>query len=598
MRLPLATTLAATLLCVAAVRAQNPCPDGGIGSPVLHFALDPVTGVDGHLGVAVLRGEYFVTARGAFALPPHRVHVFDAAGSLLRSFDQPPATAASLWGLRDLATDGVNLFGGDENGIHGMSPNGAVVSQVVAANGVRALPNLAGTPAHLAIGTFRALAFDRRGNGGEGSFWAANDGSDLIELALSGTVLRRFRNTTGWSIFGLALDDCAGTLWANGSGSGDALLEISRATGAPTGRTIPAAGRAGGLAIFTAAGGIRTHFARVDQTGPDAVHVGVLHQVPTVCDGLVLHSQVDSGGMDRGYKLLGAGASRVTFMTHGTPRNAPMAFFFNFGPDALLCGDVSYLGPAWRALADLEVAFGVSRPTGIAIEVAYVTGVPLTLQASAFPSNSAHPLRVQGVWLDPRVPGAYLPVLATNEVELRVDRRPPIGVVVEARGSNSFNIDTTSGFFAVTNPTPRAITRVRLEAVGGMVFDFAQIGMVDRFDGGNSTRPGCSGTFRNGSDVTAGIDYASTPASPCDPGARQAHLETTSPSHVLTLPFSGGAFVNGVTAEWDVDTDGGLGIGGDAMAGMRVTIVFANGDRRDGMLSVDPNAQDRAFVIL
>jgi hypothetical protein len=582
----------------AALAAQNPCPDGGIGSIVTRLDLDAATGNDAHLGVTVVGGEYFVSARGPGAIPPHKVYVLDAAGNLLRSLDQPSGTAASPWGMRDLATDGLNLFGGDETGIHGLSPQGAAVTQVRAANGARPLGALNNSPADQILGVFRALAFDPQGDGGEGSFWSANFGSDLVEFDLGGSVLRRFSNQGGWSIYGLALDPCSGSLWAYSSPSDGDIVEISSQTGLPTGRRIRAAGVQGGLEIFAAPDGRRTLFARLEQTGPDVLHVGVLHRVPGVCDGLELLSEVDGGGLDRSFKQVGIGAGTLTVVTAGTPRNAPTAYLMNFGPDAMVCGDVSWLGPSWAALEDLVVAFGISQPPGAAIGLSAVSGQALSFAAGVFPSLAAEPLRIQAVWLDPRVPGAYLPVLATNEVEFLVDRRPPLGVVVEAVGDNSFNQITGSGFFSVRNPTATAIRAISLEAVGGMVFDFAQVGMGDRFDGGNSAASGCAGTFRNGSDLAAGLDYASNPISPCDPGARQAHRETGSTGPRVTLPFAGGNFRNGVRLEWDLDTDGGAGVTGASMAGMGVTVEFADGDRRRGVLAADPSGARRAFVVL
>ncbi|MGA0867580.1 MAG: hypothetical protein ACO3UM_01480, partial [Planctomycetota bacterium] len=181
--------------------SQNPCPDGGLGGEIGGFELDQATGTDSHLGLEFLGGEYFVSARGAGAIPPHRIHVFDASGRLLRSFDQPAATATSPWGLRDLASDGQGVFGGDESGIHGFDAQGNTVQQVRARNGNRTLGNLLGTPADQVLGTFRALAFDPDGNGGEGSFWSANFDSDLVEFDLNGTLIRRYSNTIGWSIY-------------------------------------------------------------------------------------------------------------------------------------------------------------------------------------------------------------------------------------------------------------------------------------------------------------------------------------------------------------------------------------------------------------
>ena len=586
-------------LLAASAQAQNHCPDGGFGGDVGSFDLDPVTGTDSHLGLEFLGGEYFVSARGAGAIPPHRIHVFDAGGSLLRSFDQPAATATSPWGLRDLASDGLSVFGGDETGVHGFDAQGNPVQQVRARNGLRPIGTLQNSAADQVLGTFRALAFDPDGNGGEGSFWSANFDSDLVEFDLVGTVIRRYSNTIGWSIYGLAHDPCSGSIWAwSDPAEGGQVFEISTSAGGSTGRSFPAPGVQGGLAIHPATDGRRTLIARLDQSGPDRVRIGVLHRAPGICDALVLRSAIDAGVADRDYKLVGPTATQVVIDSTGSPAGAPLALFFNLGPDALGCGSLTYLGPSWSVLDDFRALLGVTVPSGQPISVSSVGGGRVAIPISSLPAGFAQALRVQGLWLDPRVPLPYVPLLATNEVELGIDLRPPLGVQVSAAGGNSFNADTQNGFFSITNPTSQPITRVRLEMVGGMDFDFAQVGMADRFDGGNSSATGCRGTFRGGSDVAAGVDYARNPASPCDPTARQAHVETGDRSTTLTLPFAGGLFHSGVRLHWDVDTDGGPGVHGGHMVGMRVTIDFANGDRRSGVLGPDPSSQFRAFVIL
>jgi hypothetical protein len=586
-------------LLAGMAEAQNPCPNGGLGGDVSSFELDRATGTDSHLGVEFLSGEYFVSARGAGAIPPHRVHVFDPAGNLLRSFDQPAATATSPWGLRDLASDGLSLFGGDETGVHGFDAQGNPVQQVRARNGLRTLGNLRNTPADQVLGTFRALAFDPGGNGGEGSFWSANFDSDLVEFDLQGNLIRRYSNTIGWSIYGLAHDPCSDSIWAwSDPAEGGQVFEISTSAGGPTGRSFPASGVQGGLAIHPAADGRRTLVARLDQSGPDRVAIGVLHRAPGVCDALVLRSAVDGGALDRSFKLVGPAATQVSIDSAGAPTGAPLALFFNLGPEASGCGSLAYLGPSWSVLDDFQALLGVTIPSGQPIAVSSVGGASLTIPTSSLPQGFAEAMRVQGIWLDPRVPLPYVPLLATNEVELGFDLRPPLGVQVAAAGGNSFNAETQSGFFSITNPTSQPIASIRLEAVGGMVFDFAQTGMADRFDGGNSVASGCRGTFRSGSDTAAGVDYANNPVSPCDPTARQAHREVGIRSESLTIPFAGGLFHSGVRLQWDVDTDGGPGVNGGHMTGMRVTIDFANGERRSGVLGPDPNNQFRSIVVL
>src|SRR5690606_32192272 len=153
----------------------------------------------------------------------------------------------------------------------------------------------------------------------------------------------------------------------------------------------------GGLDIHAAPGGLRTLFARIDQTSPDLLHVGVLHQVPGVCDGLEAWSQVDSGAADRSFKTLGPGATTLTLGTRGTPASVPTAWFVNLGPDALLCGDLTYLGSPWRGIGDFAVAFAGSRPSGFAVDFAFPSGQPVPLTLAALPAGLFVPMRAQAI---------------------------------------------------------------------------------------------------------------------------------------------------------------------------------------------------------
>ncbi len=585
--------LLALLGLVVPLAAQNACPDGGLGSPLFGFTLDGQTGNNGHLGLERVGNEFFVSSRGPGAQPPHKVYVFDGNGVLLRSFSQPAGTSASAWGIRDLTSDGSVLIGGDEFNVYAFDVQGNAVTQLNCANGPRTLGSFANSPAIAVIGTFRALAFDRNGNGGNGSLWAASYASPLVELSLSGAILRQFPNQPGWNAYGIALDAAAGSLWLYSQPSGGDILEISKTTGLPTGRSIPAEGIEGGITIWTQ--GLRTFVARLDQTGPDVVHVASLRAVSTIADGLELQTQIDGGALDRRFKFLGQGAQLLGVRAQGTPLGAPAACFVNLGNDALQCGSLSGFGTTFDSLADMVVVFAGSVPSGIAIDFPIAPGSTLSIPTAVLPSTG--PLRMQAIWLDARVPSPYVPIVATNEVELQIDRRPPLGVTAEARGPNSFNPVTTSGFFSITNPTTVAITRATFTAVGGMYFDPAQTGMADRFDGGNSAVPGCLGTYRNGSAAVAGLDFSVTPISPCDPAARQGFVLGANGTS-LEFRFAGSSFLGGVKFEFDCDTDAGAGIDGWAMAGMRVDLDFANGDHRSGVLAIDPVTAQRAFVVL
>lgn len=181
-------------------------------------------------------------------------------------------------------------------------------------------------------------------------------------------------------------------------------------------------------------------------------------------------------------------------------------------------------------------------------------------------------------------------------------------VVVSAEGTNSFNSDVTAGFWKVTNLNdPRSIVQVVFDWTGApssqatMEFDTDQSGMSDRFDGGNSTVSGCLGTYRNGSDTATGLIYSGTPAAPCDPAANTGWTGTnagnaTNDWRTITFSFTPGIFTLGQTFELDIDTDGGLGISGDNMVGMQVSVTFDDMSTVSGALAVDPSTPNRSQV--
>lgn len=196
-------------------------------------------------------------------------------------------------------------------------------------------------------------------------------------------------------------------------------------------------------------------------------------------------------------------------------------------------------------------------------------------------------LETQAVVIAPGLNG--LNVITSNRGTAQIGG-PVVGVSVVCQGSNTFNSTTTSGFFQVTNNSPLDVVGVQFDWVASsnpaqstMVFDTDQTGMADRFDGGNSTASGCLGTYRNGSDVTTGLDYPVSPASPCDPTALSGWIgSNVSGTSFRTIDFAFTGFNPGEMFEVDIDTDGGAGIGGDDMAGMVVTVLLSDGRRLIG----------------
>ena len=198
-------------------------------------------------------------------------------------------------------------------------------------------------------------------------------------------------------------------------------------------------------------------------------------------------------------------------------------------------------------------------------------------------------------------PGANtLGAIASNGVS--ADILPPSQAIdVTCQGTNSFNSDTASGFFQVANNNTAglSITSVTFDwvassnpAQGTMVFDTDQTGMANTFWEGNSG--GCAGTYRNGSDVACGLDLANplnnlsgvTTCPTSVPHCEANNQSGTLPTYrTLTWHFTPGSFVSGLTFEFDIDTDGGAGIGGDDMAGMVVTVVLSNGSTLTGEIT-------------
>jgi hypothetical protein len=204
---------------------------------------DAALGLNGSLGVAYLNGELFVSSRGnnGGTVAPHTVGVFNpVTGALLRTWQQPASASTSAWGFRDGTTDGVNLIFGSEGGLEVVDINGNPVNTIVAANGPQTVNTPVTTPA---TNLWRGLAFDRNGNGGNGSLFTGNFGTAIWETDLNGVVLNTFPlplapNT--WSTYGLELDPSGQTIWVNSvPNAGDVMeFQIDRTNQQliPTGR--------------------------------------------------------------------------------------------------------------------------------------------------------------------------------------------------------------------------------------------------------------------------------------------------------------------------------------------------------------------------
>lgn len=580
----------------------------GLGAQVQVIDAGAVTGDGLLLGVAALKGEIYVT--GAGTTPT--VYVLDSQGALVRTF---PQLATSTFAWRDGATDGESLMFGWEAGIDVVDAQGVPVQTVQAANGPQTLSaNPIAGPGLAAIGNYRAVAYDPTGNGGNGSIWTASFGSDLLEIDLDGNILQQFPNTGGWSIYGLAWDPHMGVLLANSIPNAGDIGVIHPSSGTVTGISFPrnqVGSAQGGLSVVyepSHPGGGRFDVIGLDQAASDTITRYRIH----------LHTHPLRSGYKEARLLTGFNGgplddSPIKPMTPGGTiawevrsdsdpvlERARTFVLMNAGPDALVNGTpVRGLNvPEFVALTHFTM------PPGTPVTWKTFTDEPLEIPTPMGLANGDL-IRIQAVTVNPSGLAAFT---ATNQLFFEYDATR---IVVTASGSNSFNSNTTSGFFRVEHRFGSPIASVEFDWVNSsnpaqstMRFDTNQTGMADVFDAGDSTVGGCQGTYRNGSDASTGLVYdaANTaPTSSCavsagaNTGWIGANMGTTGDYRTLTFRFAPGQFTSR-TFEFDVDTDGGAGIAGDDMAGMVVTIVLEDGSMLNGELAVDPSTANQSVL--
>jgi hypothetical protein len=278
-------------------------------------------------------------------------------------------------------------------------------------------------------------------------------------------------------------------------------------------------------------------------------------------------------------------------------------------------GQVPVLGTPFRvdvSNVPSNVNFGAllngAQPQNIALDVFGAVGCSVLVSPDnpAFPLNLTSPngsfsiplpslpsllgyvLEMQAVVLAPGINS--LGLSTSNRGSMTIGNMRP--VVVRASGPDNKNDDDSSGFWQVINATQLDITRVQFDWAraaqpNSIYFDTNETGMLDRFDGGNSRTPLCTGTYRNGSDLTVGLDYGPSNPSPCG-GASLTGFTMSNyfggAGSVRTLDFRFASFTPGKLFEFDADTDGGPGDGA-SMAGMKVTVWLSDGSTRSGFLT-------------
>jgi hypothetical protein len=630
----------------------------------LAIDLDPVTGGSLHRGVTYLDGEIFVSMSGSGQA--HSISVFDSTGSLLRSFPQP-AIAQGTSGFNDGATDGTSLLWGFSLGISLSDENGVISQELLTQNNPLAGSGVPIPGALISgnvlnggnLGAIQALAYDRSGNGGDGSFWVSEQGASIFEIDVNGDVLVSNHNV-GEDSAGFGLDPVTGNLWIN-EGQDSALGEYDPRTGVLTGRNIDSPGAPGGLEIvpgsFTRGlGASGWDVLELKQTNPDRVRVRRLH-LDVAGVGTSTHTRLGTAEPTLISTIDGAeffpytdNAVRSFVLTNstldwdmdisGNPgdgmgtgglNGTPAVIFANLGVDAVPDASSDLV----RELVHLNLP-GISMPAASVPPktLPFTMGNdPLNPSARQFalgvplPVPVGNCIRMQAVYVDPGVD--VLPLAMTNQVRFCRNADPVLlaGVYAEAIGENTFNADTSAGYFSVTNeetdpalsvvrltvtilpPSPSATTQALFDNI--FRFDSDNPSMAEVFEGGDSLVAACQGTYRNGSEVNTGLIFAGTNqqnASPCDATALQGWLGSDDgPSNygsangdwlTLTFSFSPDTFMNGAIFEFDADTDGGVGLSGNDMAGLVFEAELKNGTITSGELVSDPNNPTRGFAQL
>jgi len=174
-------------------------------------------------------GTYFYVTGGNNGADPNKVHVFDAMGNHVRSFDQ--ADSAD-WGWRDLAFDGTYLYGSDDANVTQVRTDGTFVA------------NLPGP----GLGVCRALAYDPAMD----HFWSADWNSDIFEFTRTGAVVHSYPNSL--QAYGMAWDAVSPGgpwLWVfsqDGPGPAATFSQFDPRLGVYTGVSFIGAGEAADLA--------------------------------------------------------------------------------------------------------------------------------------------------------------------------------------------------------------------------------------------------------------------------------------------------------------------------------------------------------------
>ena len=588
-------------------------------------------------GVAVVGGTFYITNN---ANPP-TVTVVDN-GQFTRSFGTPLAPTT---GTLDLDTDGTVIFAASASGVIVFDTNGGTSGLTIAAtNGPQSLGT---NPIPVTIPDLHAVAFDPNGNGGNGSLFIGSKNQPMnlsvtntlpiVEIDLSGTVLKTYPNANVWDAAGLTRDPMTGNLWCMHGGCGTATLpnlciielKIDRAnsTLTATGNSFmggnPATqhqGRCCAGICGIPGGDQHSYDSAFDIAllrrlfGDDYVFVHRIHRFQGTLgyDEAFMEASLNSTTLGQGptgngdlgeIKANDAVRWRIDPGTSNKLGNPAVTVI-----DALDAASVD--GNNLPFFPELRTQFPFSPATILLFgRVGDLTG-PVNMPANVLQCYQR--IRWQGLYLDAQAPGPFS-LVATNEISTGWKDESQCTIIVEAVGANSFNNITTSGFWRVIHKGGLPIQAVTFDwmAQGDVTannfayFDTDQnmsAGVV-YFDAGNSTA-GVTGTYRNNSDVTTGLVYdaLNRPVhAGASIGANSGFMAFNGSNNgngnnlkTIKFRFAGNMFfgtspANPMVFEFDTDVDFNATNPGDGMFGLVITVELLGGKILKGELRPDPN---------
>jgi len=177
--------------------APNPgsgpsAPTRAPGDILIDFDAQTVHTETGSLG-AEWDGTYLWSSCRGLVNPTHMFFVWSTAGALITSYAQP--AQASTWGIRDLAFDGTDLYGGSENGFWKINPS----------SGATTLMFSSISP----MTCIRALAWEPNA----GKFWSGNFATAFYNFDPAGTTITTVTNPGLTAVYGMAYDDFGDKIW-------------------------------------------------------------------------------------------------------------------------------------------------------------------------------------------------------------------------------------------------------------------------------------------------------------------------------------------------------------------------------------------------